>query len=181
MTQRLSVFLGVLLGLAVSVAGNLIAAAVQQRAFPAGFSDAALLWLVGGAVVGGLAGYWLSARTARPTDSKGAPEDYPPSGATVSGLKSQFSSTEVTGQGAHVRNSCLFGSRLKIDTGTPAPPQSSPPGAPDREARLNTLYGHLSLVEERKSQYVLETDIPLQLLREERRIRAEIEALERQP
>ena len=42
------------------------------------------------------------------------------------------------------------------------------------EARLN-----LKLIEERKAQYVLEIDIPLQLVKEERRRRDQIAELER--
>ena len=42
------------------------------------------------------------------------------------------------------------------------------------EARLN-----LKLIEERKAQYVLEIDVPLQLLKEERRLRSQIAEWER--
>jgi hypothetical protein len=44
---------------------------------------------------------------------------------------------------------------------------------------LKEAQENLRLIEERKAEYVLETDIPLQLLKEERRKREQIEELER--
>lgn len=62
--------------------------------------------------------------------------------------------------------------------------RAAPPAArSDRQqmtTRLAALREHLRLIEERQGQYVLQTDIPLQLVREERRIRAEIAKLEQQ-
>ncbi len=45
------------------------------------------------------------------------------------------------------------------------------------QRQLKEAQENLRLIEERKAEYVLETDIPLQLLREERRKRELIEEL----
>lgn len=44
--------------------------------------------------------------------------------------------------------------------------------------QLADLRGALLLIEERKSQYVLETDVPLQVIKDERRLREQIASLE---
>jgi hypothetical protein len=46
--------------------------------------------------------------------------------------------------------------------------------------QLKTAQDNLRLIEERKSEYVLSTDIPLQLIKEEALIKSQIDALTRQ-
>ena len=62
-----------------------------------------------------------------------------------------------------------------------AAPAGHPPG--DLESlrlQLAEAEANLKLIQERKSQYVLEVDVPLQLVKEERRLLERIAALKRQ-
>jgi len=60
----------------------------------------------------------------------------------------------------------------------------TPPGPPEARGsfrrQLEEARENLRLIEERKTQFVLEVDVPLQLIKEERRLRERIAALERE-
>ena len=60
------------------------------------------------------------------------------------------------------------------------PPPLEPVEAESLRRQLAAARENLRLIEERKSEYVMSTEVPLQLVKEERRLRERIAALERQ-
>ncbi|MBD2233101.1 hypothetical protein [Phormidium tenue] len=93
--------LGLFIGAIVNVILNLIAAAIQQRAISEKFNDRTILWMVLFAIVGLLAGYWLSLKTESPNilgyrggiKAKG-----------VTSREGRFVADERTGQGIDAEN-----------------------------------------------------------------------------
>jgi hypothetical protein len=84
-----------------------------------------------------------------------------------------------------LRHGRLWGEAQPIEIAGPArgPTRSAGTLPPDEIAslqrQLKEAQENLRLIEERKAEYVLETDVPLQLLKEARHKREQIEALER--
>jgi hypothetical protein len=102
---------------AVDLTINLLAAALQQRAFADQFSATAMIWLGIAAVVGLLVGYWLggpfrapNAPPAQPSVAGGT------EGVIMTRLRALFSYTELRGRGVSLSDILLIGSRIKIDT-----------------------------------------------------------------
>lgn len=62
----------------------------------------------------------------------------------------------------------------------PVRPLIDPAELATLKRRLASARSNLALIEERKAEYVLEVDVPLQLVREERSLRERIADLERQ-
>jgi len=97
---------------------NLLAAAIQQRAFGDQFSQQSIWWLVGSVVVGLLIGAFLGTRV--PAEEPATPEAVPPKKpkqtVTVTRLQSWLSHIKVRGKGTHISDSKVYGSKIDIDT-----------------------------------------------------------------
>ena len=108
---------GLLIGAAVDIVINLLAAGIQQRAFATQFSGQALWILAGLAVLGLLLGYWLGAQLKLPTPtlsqhtSSGQPET-----VTITRFRALLSYGRLKGKGIHLSDIVLFGSRIDIET-----------------------------------------------------------------
>jgi outer membrane protein assembly factor BamB len=99
---------------------------------------------------------------------------------------------EVSGVvvGGDVRGKAITGGHatdesVRRRTGASGPAQKAIDGQKERELdstrrQLGDARDNLTLIEERKAQYVLEVDVPLQLIKEERRLREHIARLERE-
>jgi hypothetical protein len=117
MSRPVYAIVGLLVGAAVDILVNLIAAAIQQRAFPGQFSTSAIVWLVGLAVVGLLIGYWLSGPVQLPVSPSTQPGSRgKPTGVTLTRFRALLSYGKLRGMGIHLNDILLIGSRLDIDT-----------------------------------------------------------------
>lgn len=117
MTRPFFAIAGLFVLTAVDLAINLLAAALQQRAFADQFSEAAAIWLGIAAVVGLLVGYWLGG----PFRAPNAPSAQPSAvvgteGVIMTRLRALFSYAELRGRGISLSDILLIGSRIKIDT-----------------------------------------------------------------
>jgi hypothetical protein len=108
---------GLFIGADVDLLINLLAAALQQRAFADQFNRGLIWWLAGLAVLGLLAGYWLGGPARVPaTDLR-----QPASGGTsqtvsITRLRALLSYARLRGMGIHLSDILLIGSRLDINT-----------------------------------------------------------------
>lgn len=103
----------------VDLAINLLAAAVQQRAFADQFSTYSILWLIGLAVVGLLLGYWLGADVKLPGESlpvAQTSDSHDRKMTTTTRLHALSSYVRLRGKGIHLSDIFLIGSRIDIDT-----------------------------------------------------------------
>lgn len=66
------------------------------------------------------------------------------------------------------------------DASSKATPAIDTKNLESKKRQLDNLRANLRLIEERKAEFVFESDIPLQLIREERRLEGRIAELERQ-
>ncbi|MEW5960074.1 MAG: hypothetical protein AB1801_20315 [Chloroflexota bacterium] len=107
-----------LLGLAVNVAANLLAAAIQQKYFAGQFTGQTLWGLAIFAVLGSLVGLWLggpvrippvSAVTASLPGERARP-------VTITRLQALLSYARLKGKGIHLSDILLIGSRIDIDS-----------------------------------------------------------------
>lgn len=117
--RRNYALIGLIVGAAVDLLINLLAGAIQQRAFGDQFSSQSVLWLAGLAVAGLLIGYWLGGAVAVPAAA--APAQTPASPAAdkpveITRLKALLSYGKLRGQGIRLSDILLIGSRLDIDT-----------------------------------------------------------------
>lgn len=117
--RRNYALIGLFVGASVDLVINLLAGALQQRAFGDQFSSQSVLWLVGLAVAGLLIGYWLGGAVAVPASA--APAHAPTSPAAdkpveITRLKALLSYGKLRGQGIRLSDILLVGSRLDIDT-----------------------------------------------------------------
>ncbi|HEY6541992.1 MAG TPA: hypothetical protein VIZ18_13700 [Ktedonobacteraceae bacterium] len=108
---------GLLVGAAVDIVINLLAAGIQQQAFATQFSGQALWILAGLAVFGLLLGYWLGAQLNLPTPPLTQPT---PSGQpetiTITRFRALLSYGRLKGKGIHLSDIVLLGSRIDIET-----------------------------------------------------------------
>src|SRR5436305_1614163 len=107
---------GLLASAGVGIIINLLSAGIQQKAFPAQFSDQSLWILAGLAIVGSLIGYWLgeqlklqssSAQTATPSTSSSPSPSISvntalPEVVTISRLGALLSYSKLKGKGIHL-------------------------------------------------------------------------------
>ena len=117
--------LGLILGAVVALLLNVLAAGIQQHAFPHGFSDNLLWELAGLALLGLLIGYWLGERlklsantTSRP-NSPGTSSTQSASAdgiVTITRLRALLSYGKLKGKGIHLSDILLIGSRIDIDS-----------------------------------------------------------------
>jgi hypothetical protein len=110
---------GLLVGAAVDVLINLLAAALQQQTFGDRFSQGAIWWLAGLAALGLLAGYWLAGSVPVPISAP-VPQQ-PASGGVVhtvsiTRLRALLSYAKLRGRGINLGDILLVGSRIDIDT-----------------------------------------------------------------
>jgi hypothetical protein len=108
---------GLIVGAVGDIVVSLLAAGIQQRAFPGQFSDLSLGILVGLAVLGLLVGYWLGGPLQLPASSL-APSAVTerPETTTITRLRAILSYTKLRGKGIHLRDIFLIGSRIDIET-----------------------------------------------------------------
>ncbi len=123
-------FGGLLASAGVGIIINLLSAGLQQRTFPAQFSDQSLWILAGLAILGLLIGYWLgeklqlqspSAQTTTPSASSSPSSSAPidtlkPEVVTISRLRALLSYSKLKGKGIHLSDILLIGSRIDIET-----------------------------------------------------------------
>ena len=109
--------IGLLVGAIADLLINLLAAAIQQRAFPGQFGTASILGLAGLAMLGLLAGYWLGGSIQLPASPpvQTTPRRTTP-GATITRFKALLSYGQLRGKGITLSDILLIGSRLDIDT-----------------------------------------------------------------
>lgn len=93
--------LGLFVGAFVNVLFNLIAAAIQQRAIGEKFNDQTIWWMAIFAILGLLAGYWLSLRIET---SDGTPYRGGIKARGVTSRRGKFTADEKTGSGIDVEN-----------------------------------------------------------------------------
>ena len=109
--------IGMIVGAIVDLLVNLLAAAIQQRAFLGQFSASSLVWLVILAVAGLLLGYWLGGPVLVPAS---APAQTAPSktttGVHITRFRALLSYGQLRGKGITLSDILLVGSRLDIDT-----------------------------------------------------------------
>ena len=89
---------GLLVGAAVNVLINLLAAAIQKKVFADQFSQQSIWWLLGFLVVGLLIGYWLSANVNVPASTN---QQQSPQG--------QHTSRQNSGKVRHGSKTGIFG------------------------------------------------------------------------
>ena len=109
--------IGLFVGAGVDLVINLLAAAIQQRAFADQFNQQSIWWLVGLAVVGLFVSFWLGGKVQiqAPPATPTAPAAKPQT-VTVTRLQAILSAIKVRGQGIHLSDVFSFGSRIDIDT-----------------------------------------------------------------
>jgi len=118
-TQRNYALIGLFIAAGLDLVINLLAGALQQRAFGDQFTSQSIFWLACLAVAGLLIGYWLGGAVAVPASA--APAHAPASPATdkpveITRLKALFSYGKLRGQGIRLSDILLIGSRFDIDT-----------------------------------------------------------------
>lgn len=96
---------------------DLLAAAIQQRAFPAPLSNLAICILAGLTLVGLLISYWLGGTIKIPVSptSKSAHTERLET-VTITRLRAIFSYSKLKGKGIHLSNILLIGSKMDIET-----------------------------------------------------------------
>lgn len=108
--------IGLFVGAIVNVLYNLIAAAIQQRAFPIQFSNQSIWWLVGLAMGGLLLGFWLGDKVTIPVSAKASHPLGKPQTLTISRLRALLSYGKLRGRGIHLFDILLVGSKIDVDT-----------------------------------------------------------------
>ena len=109
---------GLFVGAVADIAINLLAAGIQQRAFPQQFNDQGLWGLGGLAVLGLLVSYWLGAQLQLPaaaSSSRPALSEKPDI-ITLTRLRALLSYSKLKGKGIHLSDILLIGSRIDIET-----------------------------------------------------------------
>jgi hypothetical protein len=112
-------FTGMLIMAIVDLVVNLLAAAIQQRAFVDQFNNCSISWLMGLAVVGLLLGHWLGADVKLPGESLPAAQtsdSRDQKTITMTRLHALLSYARLRGKGIHLSDILLIGSRIDIDT-----------------------------------------------------------------
>ncbi|MDY6877368.1 MAG: hypothetical protein SWK90_14350 [Chloroflexota bacterium] len=109
--------IGLFVGAAVDLLINLIAAAVQQRAFADQFTISTTYWLVGLSAAGLLLGHWLGADLSLPMPTATLPHAADNSQpVTITRLRALLSYAKLRGKGIALADIMLIGSRLDIQT-----------------------------------------------------------------
>jgi len=110
---------GLFIGAGVNLLVNLLAAAIQQRAFADQFSASAVWWLAGLSGGGLLLGYWLGAEVPLPvptTAHSWARVDGEIRPITLTRLRALLSYAKLRGWGISITDVLLIGSRLEVQT-----------------------------------------------------------------
>jgi hypothetical protein len=125
MSTRVSyAIIGLFVFAAVDLLINLLAAAVQQKAFDNQFSGLAIWWLVGLVVAGLLVGHWLGEKLRLPAATADRPATTgSPQTVTITRLRALLSYAQLRGRGINLEDILLIGSRIDINT------QDSPPSS----------------------------------------------------
>lgn len=109
--------IGLFISVGVDLAVNLLAAAIQQRAFTDQFGPDTIWWLAGLAALGLVVGYWLAGETqvstaaTDPATAAGKAKT-----VTVTRLRALLSYVKTRGRGIHLSDVFSFGSKIDIDT-----------------------------------------------------------------
>ncbi len=114
------VIAGLLVGIVVNVAVNLLSAAIQQKYFADQFSTQAMWGLAIFAVGGSLVGLWLSGlvpipASAAPPQAKPIPTNNP-NQVMITRFRAFLSLGKLRGKGITIADILLIGSKLDIDT-----------------------------------------------------------------
>ena len=120
MTRSLYAITGLIVGAAVDILINLLAAGIQQRILPGQLSIQALWILAGLALLGLLIGYWLGGKVevSAPSISQPMPQSAPTTNTetiTITRLRALLSYSKLKGQGIHLSDILLVGSRLDVE------------------------------------------------------------------
>jgi len=109
--------IGLFVGATVNLLVNLLAAAIQQRAFFGQFSASSIVWLAILAAVGLLLGYWLGGPFQMPASAPAqSASGKPTTGVSITRFRALLSYGQLRGKGITLSDILLFGSRLDIDT-----------------------------------------------------------------
>jgi hypothetical protein len=127
MSRAIYALAGLLTGAIVDVLVSLLAAGIQQRAFPGQLSTQALWILAVLAVLGLLAGYWLGGKLEIPASSSPSPSSSSTAPAPavladdkvdivkITRLRALLSYSKLKGKGIHLSDIFLVGSRIDIE------------------------------------------------------------------
>lgn len=113
--KAIHAIVGLFVGAGVDLLINLLAAAIQQRAFADQFSTSSIGLLVILGVAGLLAGYWLGGQPPATVVAELAPSGKPKT-TTVTRLKALLSYAKLRGKGIHIADILMIGSRLDIES-----------------------------------------------------------------
>jgi len=114
---------GLVVGAGVDLLVNLLAAAIQQRAFADQFSTSAVWWLAGLCGGGLLLGYWLGAQVSLSLPAVAhsrAESDGETHPIVLTRLRALLSYTKLRGWGISIVDVLLIGSCLNVETDTQA-------------------------------------------------------------
>jgi len=113
--RPLSDVIGLVFGAMGGVIGNLVAAGIQQRAFPGPFSREAIVILIFVMVVCLVVAHWLGGPQQVGGHANPSARDNDSNVVTVTRFRAIFSPTTLRGRGIHVEDSTAFGSKIDID------------------------------------------------------------------
>lgn len=109
---------GMVIGAAVDIVLNLIAAAIQQQTLADQFAQHAIPQLVALALVGLLVGYWMGGPVHVPATVPTQPTKGKLAAVSITRLRAMLSYGKLRGQGITLIDILLIGSKLDIDTRT---------------------------------------------------------------
>ena len=117
-TKLVYAFIGLLVGAAVNIMLNMIAAAIQQKAFSDHFNDQSIVILVALSLLGLIIGYWLGTAVDVPESVINSHEQTQDSGkiVKVTRLMALWSFIRIKGKGITITDVVSLGSDIEIDT-----------------------------------------------------------------
>lgn len=109
---------GLIIGAAVDFSIDLLSASIQQQPLGAQLTNqSSIVWLIAFIIVGLLLGYWLGGPVKVPASATPQAERTPTGKfVTITRFKALLSYGKLRGQGIHLSDILLIGSRLDIDT-----------------------------------------------------------------
>jgi len=108
--------IGLLFGAVAGVVGNLVAAGIQQRAFPGPFSHEAIIILILVMVACLVVAHWLGGPQQVVGHANPSVRSHDRDVVTVTRFRAIFSATTLRGRGIHIGDSTAFGSKIDINT-----------------------------------------------------------------
>lgn len=122
MPRSLYAIAGLIVGVVVDILVNILAAGIQQQVFPNNMLSTQALWILAGLIVLGLVmGYWLGGKVTLQSTSS-SPQAHSqstspasPESITITRFRALLSYSKLKGQGIHLSDILLIGSRLDIE------------------------------------------------------------------